>query len=362
MKNKSTLLFELSGEHPELPLAELESILPRSFRDFDAENVTGNSQLVKFETTECSGEVIAELAQRLAMTKSIYERLVGWPTHNIAKTGVLNGIQNIQIEPDSSFKLIMRRAGKNQTLTEETIKNIKAEIIGKLSETNRVNVKSPDVELTLFLGSEIILAKRLLDIDRRAFEHRKPQNRPYFAPISLHPRLARCLVNLTGIGNNALVLDPFCGTGGILLEAGLMGLRVAGVDIDERMVKGAKMNLEHCGLTDHTLIHSNVKDLPEKLGGLSSERSSMQVQAIVTEPPYGRATTTRGEPLESLLGEAYQVFYQLLPMGGRLVISLPDMRLATIAEEYFNTLKTFNLKIHKSLTKYIFVFERKKRR
>ncbi len=45
----------------------------------------------------------------------------------------------------------------------------------------------------------------------------------------MSPKLARCMVNLTGVKENDLVLDPFCGTGGILIEAGIMGARVIGV-------------------------------------------------------------------------------------------------------------------------------------
>jgi len=46
------------------------------------------------------------------------------------------------------------------------------------------------------------------------------------------------MVNLSGARRE--VLDPFCGTGGVLIEAGLIGLEVYGFDIQQSMVEGCK--------------------------------------------------------------------------------------------------------------------------
>ncbi len=60
----------------------------------------------------------------------------------------------------------------------------------------------------------------------------------------LPPKLAQILINLCGpIEKPAALLDPFCGTGVVLQEGLLMGFRVCGTDIDERMVKYSKKNL-----------------------------------------------------------------------------------------------------------------------
>ena len=76
------------------------------------------------------------------------------------------------------------------------------------------------------------------EIDRTCFEERKVQHRPFFSPISLHPKLARVLVNISAIKRDETLLDPFCGTGGILIEAGLIGAKVIGSDIEEKMIEG----------------------------------------------------------------------------------------------------------------------------
>ena len=60
------------------------------------------------------------------------------------------------------------------------------------------------------------------------------------------PKLARMLVNITlkNSSGNTLVLDPFCGSGNILMEAMLLGCDVAGSDISEKAVRNTQKNLD----------------------------------------------------------------------------------------------------------------------
>ena len=69
--------------------------------------------------------------------------------------------------------------------------------------------------------------------DKR-FVARVPKNKPKRHPAMLKPKLARLLVNLTGAKKQ--LLDPFCGTGSILIEAGVLGLKPLGSDIDPKMI------------------------------------------------------------------------------------------------------------------------------
>jgi tRNA (guanine10-N2)-dimethyltransferase len=158
-----------------------------------------------------------------------------------------------------------------------------------------------------------------------------------------------------------------------------MGFPIIGTDIDSSMVEGTKKNLDHLGVNNYEIFQAEIDELPLKLGSTSrkkenqinplktnGEKNTLLINnnqnlltAIVTEPPYGRATTTYGEPIEKLLERAFKVFHILLPRSGRVVISLPDGELSSLADEFFIILNEFRIKIHKSLTKHIFVFERK---
>lgn len=60
----------------------------------------------------------------------------------------------------------------------------------------------------------------------------------------LPPKLAQTIINLaTSNRDRGVLLDPFCGTGVVLQEAGLMGFDVYGTDLEERMVRYTRDNL-----------------------------------------------------------------------------------------------------------------------
>ena len=124
------------------------------------------------------------------------------------------------------------------------------------------------------------------------FASRAATDRAYFRPVSLDPRLARTMVNLTRFLGKPpeQIFDPFCGTGGILIEAALSGIRVYGSDLDARMVEGTRQNLEQIKV-DSSLYELFTHDATQ-LEGLWNK---MESSAFVFDPPYGRNSWSDGE-------------------------------------------------------------------
>jgi tRNA G10 N-methylase Trm11 len=64
----------------------------------------------------------------------------------------------------------------------------------------------------------------------------------------LPPKLAQIIINLTtqdaSPSQDAIILDPFCGTGVVLQEAALMGFGVYGTDLEPRMIQYTEKNLK----------------------------------------------------------------------------------------------------------------------
>ncbi len=60
----------------------------------------------------------------------------------------------------------------------------------------------------------------------------------------LPPKLAQVLLNLTNPKFDEVVIDPFCGTGTVNIEAAIAGFRTIGSDIDEKVVEMARSNFE----------------------------------------------------------------------------------------------------------------------
>jgi tRNA G10 N-methylase Trm11 len=107
-------------------------------------------------------------------------------------------------------------------------------------------------------------------------------NRPSPHPdIALSPRLARTLVNLAGLKPGQTVLDPFCGSGTILVEAYAKSLRCLGLDSSASRVQEARENLRWSvgGVTDrgYDVRKGDARELRRILRGT-------KVDAIITEP------------------------------------------------------------------------------
>jgi tRNA (guanine10-N2)-dimethyltransferase len=104
------------------------------------------------------------------------------------------------------------------------------------------------------------------------------------------------MCNLAGVMPGEIVLDPFCGGGGILCEASLIGAKSIGIDLNWRLLMGSKKNLVSIG-RDYSVIQGDIRSLPVH-----------ECDCIVTDPPYGRASSTRGaqaiELVESLFERA----------------------------------------------------------
>ncbi|MFC7018602.1 MULTISPECIES: methyltransferase domain-containing protein [Haloarcula] len=190
----------------------------------------------------------------------------------------------------------------------------------------------------------------------RDFGERQPTDRPFFQPGSMDPLEARALVNLAGARPGATVLDPMCGTGGILLEAGLVGADVVGSDAQEKMVRGTRENLRH-GLpaTSHPdgsgpppgrwdLLRADAARLP-----LADDA----VDAVVFDAPYGRQSRIEGDldPLVSgALAEARRVADRCVLVADREWTAAAETAGWTLADR-------FERRVHRSLVRHVHLLE-----
>jgi len=107
----------------------------------------------------------------------------------------------------------------------------------------------------------------------------KPERRE---ELAISPRLSKILINLSGAKRDALMLDPFCGIGGVLIEGLIMGINVYGSDKDPRAVKGAIDNLawlkKNFNIQNHYIVER--RDAMKVL--------NKKFDAIATETPLGK--------------------------------------------------------------------------
>lgn len=102
----------------------------------------------------------------------------------------------------------------------------------------------------------------------------------------LPPKLAQILINLCGdLPAGSTLLDPFCGTGVVLQEAALMGYRVAGSDLSERMVEYTERNLKWAAEKYHL---DNLKESKIIQGNATTCRWQPPIDAIACETYLGQ--------------------------------------------------------------------------
>ncbi len=222
----------------------------------------------------------------------------------------------------------------------------------------RVDLDAPDRDFLAFLSptpsdpdgaAEAGLAELLGEVPRSEVELRRSKHRPFRKPVTLPPRLARAMVNLAEAPLGGTVLDPFCGTGSILLEASHLGYRVTGADVDAEMVRGTLQNLSAAGLAPERVVQRRVSELADQLEGVPFD-------AAVFDPPYGRASTTGGEGSSEVLRQALQAMPRMVRPGGHVVllVSDPEGVPAKIQGLRRETLMLAE-RVHRSLTRWVVV-------
>ncbi|MDK2783154.1 MAG: tRNA (guanine10-N2)-dimethyltransferase [Thermococcaceae archaeon] len=210
----------------------------------------------------------------------------------------------------------------------------------------KVNLSSPQTLIRVYCGKKLWVGVRKKFFEAKEFNERKADKRPFYKPIALPPRVARAMVNLARARKE--VLDPFMGTGGILIEAGLMGLKVYGVDLRRDMVEGARRNLEHYGVKNYVLKQGDVTRLRELFPDKTFE-------AVATDPPYGTSATLGGRKREELYEKALASIYEVL--DGYLSIAFPaQFNAERVAERIgFEVLEKYYQRVHSSLDRYFYV-------
>jgi tRNA (guanine10-N2)-dimethyltransferase len=82
------------------------------------------------------------------------------------------------------------------------------------------------------------------------------------------------------------------------------------------------------------------------------------VDAIVTDFPYGKSTTTKGEDMENLYLRAFESISKVLKTGGRAVIGISRNDLIKLGKEYLSYIETHEFRAHRSLNRYFVVFKK----
>ena len=208
-----------------------------------------------------------------------------------------------------------------------------------------VKLRKPSVQiLVLTMSERILICKSDMSKLRALLRGREPGKKEFFHPSMMNSSLARVMCNLAGVRPGDIVLDPFCGGGGILCEASHIGASVVGIDLSWKLLVGARVNLSKISL-NYSLIQGDTQHIPIN-----------SVNRIVSDPPYGRASSTRGniaiKLVESLLKEADSI----LQSEGECMCLCCDseMKLSQVVQDAGLTVtRQLSMKVHSGLIRDI---------
>ena len=316
------------------PLARSEALAVARTLGTVSESVLEDNGVLVLETDANP----AEFVRRIALCHSVSEFICSCAPGEVEEEASL-------VDLPGPVRVHSTRIGTSHA--EIDLNSVNRDVGAILARNSGVDIHNPVSELRVVYSKGVYLGRLLGSVDRASYEARKTRNMPFDHPVSIHPKYARCLVNLTEVRPGERLLDPFCGTGAILAEAALIGADAVGADVSERMIEGTRMNLDALNVK----AHLHVSDV-----GLLAERVE-RADAVATDPPYGRSSSTNKEPLSSLMNRALSSFSDVLDSGSKVAMAVHDVELLNGAES-LKLRETFNLWVHRSLTRHFCVLER----
>lgn len=340
------LFFLLSGENETLPAAELRAILEAEGFAFEVKERL--DQLVRLESSQDS---VNSVHRRSAYTRTCGLELFACEAEEnaIMKSAETVDFKSVLGEGES-FAVRVKR------VKEYSRKIVTVPLEGKLGKHvlhnttgTKVNLRKPDKTFFGVLTSgKLVFGLKLAEMEILTFSERRPRKKPFFHPSAMPSKLARCMVNLSRAKAGEMVLDPFCGTGSVMVEAGFVGCRVLGFDIQRRMAEGTRRNLEHFGVDAEGLVIADSRKLP-----------LVRIDRVVTDPPYGKSATTMKSTTKRLVEGVFASARSLLGIGQLICIASPKtLGISRVGKELgYRHVESHFAYVHGTLTREIAVFE-----
>lgn len=316
--------FFLLGQTPELSFYELEVVTQRFAETSPLIRI--HPHLVSIASLKVSPQ---EYLNVLGGTVKILQEVTGTIAADFADVA----------GPDA-FVL----SGFGQDNLKKLSQTIKEEVVG-LGGKARFRISKNPFEgsgipkeyreyLLIKKGDAEIIAKTIVVQDLNRW-NKKDYGRPLVDPKSgmLPPKIARIMVNLAfpfPLRPDLLLLDPFCGSGTIVMESLDLGVPAIGSDLSQKAVESAVNNTQWFKLNFQNTVSNRlfVADAahlsPKELGG--------QVDAIVFEgylgPPVIREEEVKNQykGMEKLYTGVLKNLAKVLKSGSRLIAALPQFQ------------------------------------
>ena len=331
------------GRQPAISIAELEQVYGDVswFSDSSALVQTDSIDIQRLGGTQKAGFVVLQVPGRdwrAASAKIVQHYATAWAkkdgkiTLGISAYGFSEGPRDIQ-----KTGLVLKSKLKPTGTSLRLIPNQEAILSTATSHHNKLGLSDNKVELIVVKGSSGIVIAESTGAQNITALAARDQGRPKRDAFvgMLPPKLAQIMINLAGpltVSTDSplaqpRILDPFCGTGVILQEAGLMRYAVYGTDLVEKMIRFTRDNLNW--LQDKERLNINWF-LHE--GDAMNTRWEAPIDAVVAEgylgqpfsapPSNSKLTEVRGNTNHILSSFLINLAGQIKP-GTPVVLAVP---------------------------------------
>ncbi|PIZ95769.1 MAG: hypothetical protein COX80_03495 [Candidatus Magasanikbacteria bacterium CG_4_10_14_0_2_um_filter_33_14] len=325
-------LFEL-GHQPHISTAEVLAVLKHAQIEYKEIENKNDFFILDVIATE---EEIEELSKKFGaiIQVGVHVESDGYPQNIIVdylskqETGKINfSISPTNSKLAISIKKELKALGKSVRYVET--KNTATILHNKLIESkSHFTVFQNNVYKTIYIQ------------DIEGFSARD-YDRPVADNVSgmLPPKLARTMINLAEVDTEAVILDPFCGSGTVLNEALSLGFKnIIGSDISEKAVADSEKNVAWLIEKDNLKkIKTNIFLSPST--ELSGKLKPQSIDAIVAEPYMGKPLHGR-EPkivldnqtdeLAKLYINTFKTFYKILKNEGTVIFIIPKFKFGNV--------------------------------
>jgi tRNA G10 N-methylase Trm11 len=154
----------------------------------------------------------------------------------------------------------------------------------------------------------------------------------------LPPKLARMMVNFCSL-KEGIIWDPFCGSGTVLMESGVLGYNFLGSDIDKKALKYTEENIKWLnsqGYLGNVVYETFQLDVTKPDQETIKRLKNTDISAIVCEPYMGPPQTTAllEDDADKLLTSVKALYDSLFEMldekigvrGIKMVLIIPSYK------------------------------------
>ncbi len=269
---------------------------------------------------DCSAQRFLEVARRMRSIYHVLLQLARFPLEEAEPLeSIRRALRALEIpgmREAASFRVTCNRSGEHPFSSLD----VQREAGAALQQRYGTPVDLEGYELDVRVDLQGRDCQVRLQLTRDGLDRRF--RRVYQPRVTLKATVAYAMLRLARLGpQTRRLLDPFCGSGTILLEAARIhpDLEVVGGDRDPRAVEGARRNAAAAGLAER--IEVRLMDARD----LAARYPPGRFGAIVTDPPFG-VRQGRGIDYTDLYRKFLDGARRVLAPEGRLVLLVGKRR------------------------------------